>query len=102
MDILVQLHHIPQILLEFQNAALILLYRFLLRPGVGLQLANSLRVILISALKLSGVMLRLRLLNLSLMRGLILLQPTQGLLELPVFSLQLLGSWVLVHRLISN
>lgn len=97
MDILVQFHHVPQILLELLNTSFILLYSLILCLGVGLQLTNSLRIILISSLKLLRIVFWLWLFTFSFMCGLILLELTECLLKLSILSLQLFCSWVFVH-----
>lgn len=97
MNILVQFHYVSQVLLKLLNASFVLSDGFLLSLGVSLQLADSLRIALVSTLKLFSLMLGLWLLNFSFVGGLILLESTESLLQLPILSLEGLGPWVFVH-----
>ena len=54
MDVLVQSHYLPQVLLELRELVLVRLYHLLLLPHFLLQIANFLCIILYAFIELVG------------------------------------------------
>ena len=89
MDVLVQLHYVPKVRLEFEEAILVLTHHLLLRSHQGLQLSDARSVGLDPPLELCVVGLGL-LFVLLLSAPVLLLQATEGFTKLLVLGLDLL------------